>query len=352
MRLRVSETLKGGTFTYTHYQTVLVKATCDGVVGWGEAMTRFDPRATASLVRFFSGMLALREFQGPKEAHQTIWRELRVRGHTRGTDMEALSGIEIALNDCAGKIERRPLRKMLSRASRDVVPVFAGSLFESRGPLDEQVRVAADSGLNGAKVKVGFGPKEDLRVLKAVRKAWPEGMLVADANGAYDLKTAQEACQAFKGLGLAWFEEPVPSDDWESYRSLRSSPVPIGGGESWFDGELVSAVSERLVRVVEPSVSRCGGVSVEAETAKEADKHGVLFSPMCGMNSALSLAASLQVAAAFPTVGVEFNPFPNPLVSELAPGMAKPHGGTLKVPSGDGLGVEVDESFVKANMMD
>jgi L-alanine-DL-glutamate epimerase-like enolase superfamily enzyme len=349
IKIRARERLQGGTFGYTHYQTVLVKAACDGVEGWGEAMTRADPVATALLVRYLGKSLVGEEFGGAPGAWKRCWGELRIRGHTRGTDVEALSGIEIALQDCEGKILRKPLCGLFASRPADEVPVFAGSLFASRGSLEEQVERAKEKGLTGAKVKIGFGVGRDKVTLAGVRKLWPEGMLVADANGAYDEAGAAKACAAFRDLDLAWFEEPVLSDDLAGYASLRGLGIRIGAGESWFVGDFDSALAGRLVDVLEPSVSRCGGVSVEMKAAAAAIKHGVEFSPMTGMNSAISLAASLHAAAARKSVGVEYNPFTNPLQTELAEGVPKPRGGKLRVPSGNGLGITIDQRFVRSH---
>ncbi len=349
MKLKVNESLRGGTFSYVHYQTVIVRVTADGVQGWGEAMTRFDPEATSLIVRYLGKLAEGKEFQDARDAWLQLWRELRVRGHTRGTDVEALSGIEIALQDCVGKLLRKPLNRLLSPNPAPEVPVFAGSLFASRGPLKEQVAFAKEKGLLGAKVKIGFGVDEDRKTLEEVRRSWDRGMLVADANGAYDAKHAAEACEAFADLDLAWFEEPVLSDDFEGYASLRGSKVRIGAGETWFAGDFDRPIEEKLVGVVEPSVSRCGGLGVVMDVARRARVQGIDFSPMTGMNSAVSLAASIHAASASPSVGVELNPFVNPLQSELASGLPEPHGGKVGVPSGYGLGIEVDMRFVRAH---
>jgi D-galactarolactone cycloisomerase len=349
IRIRAAEKLKGGTFGYSHYQTVLVRAIADGAEGWGEAMTRFDPKATALLVRYLAKGLVGRDFGGVQGAWGTAWKELRIRGHTRGADVEALSGIEIALYDALGKAERKPLSRYFSRAPASEVAVFAGSLFSSRGALKDQVEAAKVRGLLGAKVKIGFGVSRDRETLAEVRRSWPEGMLIADANGAYGAREAREACEAFEGLELAWFEEPVLSDDVSGYRALRGARVKIGGGESWFAGDFEGPLAEKLVDVVEPSVSRCGGVGVEMEVAKMAAAEGIGFSPMTGMNSAVSLAASLHAAAARTSVGVEYNPFTNPLQTGLASGLGEPRDGKIRVPKGPGLGIDVDMRFVRSH---
>jgi D-galactarolactone cycloisomerase len=349
IRIKANESLRGGTFSYIYYQTVLVKAVAGGVEGWGEAMTRFDPEATSLMVKYLGKQLVGKEFEDVRAAWLQGWNELRARGHTRGVDVEALSGIEIALQDCMGKILNKPLCELFSRNPETEVPVFAGSLFASRGALDEQVAFAKEKELGGAKVKIGFGIAEDARTLKKVRKNWEGGMLVADANGAYGASEAAKACAAFAPIDLAWFEEPVLSDDFEGYASLRGSKVKIGAGETWFAGDFAKPLEDRLIDVLEPSVSRCGGLGVEMDTASRALKHGIEFSPMTGMNSAISLAASIHSAAARPSLGVEYNPFVNPLQTDLGSGIGEPRWGRLAVPSGPGLGLEIDSRFVKAH---
>ena len=349
IKVNAAEELRAGTFTYSHYQTVLVRAVCDGLEGWGEAMTRFDPAATALMVRYLAKEIMGREHLDVLTAWSRLWRELRIRGHTRGVDVEALSGIEIALYDSYGKLRRKPVNRLFSEDPSEEVGVFAGPLFKSRGPLEAQVEVAKAKGLKGTKVKVGFGVDEDLETLATVRKAWPDGMLVADANGAYDAAMAERAAEAFAELQLSWFEEPVLSDDWEGYARLRGSKVRIGAGESWFVDDFEWPIEKRLVGVIEPSVSRCGGIGVAMDVAKRAERKQVGFSPMTGMNSAISLAASLHLASAHPSIGVEFNPFPNPLQSELVEGLPEPKGGMMPVPTGPGLGVSVDLRFVKTH---
>ena len=202
-------------------------------------------------------------------------------------------------------------------------------------------------GLSGAKVKIGFGVREDLRILKRVRRRWPDGMLIGDANGAYDATGAATACEAFADLGLAWFEEPVLSDDLEGYARLKGLGVNIGAGESWYVNDFQAPVEQKLVGVVEPSVSRCGGVGVQIDVATKAAEKAISFSPMVGMNSILSLAASIHAASICGCVGVEYNPFPNPLQTDLGSGVESPTGGTIQVPKGPGLGVAVDRGFVK-----
>ncbi len=352
LRVGMKEKLQGGTFRYDDFQSVLVKVSCDGVIGWGEAMTRFSPRATASMVDWIGARLAGSEFASPGEAWQSVWRLFRVRGQTRGVGMEALSGVEMAMMDSAGRAARLPAGSLLGTRKRVEIPCYAGSVFESRGSLAEQVERVRGMGLRGLKLKIGFGPSRDFELARKVRRLWEEGMLVVDANGAYDSVVALKLASRLASLRPEWFEEPVPADDFDGYRRLAGkSKVPIGAGEAWFAGEFEGAVREGLVDVLEPSVSRCGGMATEFAAGKAAASRGLGFSPMVGLNSSLSLAASLQVASAVGCLGVEYDAFDNPLVRGLTPGFPSVKGGSIKVPSKGGLGVEVDERFVRSHLV-
>jgi D-galactarolactone cycloisomerase len=352
--IKRKEKLQGGTFAYGDYQSVIVRVSCDGETGWGEAMTRFSPKATASLiVDSFAGILGSQSFDSPGEAWSELWSVLRARGHTRGIDVEALSGVDIAVWDAYGKLKHKPIARLLSSRSKVSIPAYAGSVFASRGPIDVQIEKARAAGLCGVKVKVGFGVEKDLELLRIARKAWKDGMLVGDANGAYDAHSALRLCSRVGNLNLSWFEEPVPPDDISGYRKIAAkTEVPIGAGETWFVDDFDLPLGEQLVDIVEPSVSRSGGIGVSWRIGTRAKKFGIRYSPMIGMNSALSLAASLQIAAASSNCReTEFDPYGNPLVSELCPGFPKFKRGELRVPTGQGLGVEVDLDFVKKNVL-
>ena len=350
VRVKMKEALVGGGAGYDDYQSVLVKTVVDGETGWGEAMSRFSPAATAAMVKWVGREIEGLPLENPGQAWQPVYRKLRARGQTRGIALEAFSGVEISMWDAYARLHQVPLRDLLSKKGAKEVSAYAGSLFESRGSLEAQVEQVKSMGLPGLKLKVGFGVAKDLDLLGRVRRGWDEGMLVADANGAYDSKEAARAMEAFREFDLAWFEEPVPSNDFEGYARLsKEGKVPIGAGETWFAEDFAVPVRERMVDVLEPSVSRCGGVDWELRIAKLAVENGLRFSPMVGANSAISLAASLQVAAAVDCLCVEYDIFGNPLVTDLVHDFPSLNGGSLVVPGGNGLGIEVDERYARSN---
>lgn len=349
-KIKIRSRLTAGTFAYSYYQTVVVRVSSAGEYGWGEAMTRHSPEATAVLIKdFFRRQLSGREFDRPQEAWSYLWQELRARGHTRGILVEALSALDIALWDIYAKTKKKTIAGLLSAQAASKIPLYAGSVFSSRGAIPTQLETVRSFGIKVVKVKVGFGIEKDVALLKYVRALWDDLPIVADVNGAYDRKQALKLSEQCEKYDLAWLEEPVPADDLEGYRFLaRRQSVPIGAGETWFVLDFEKPISEKIVEFVEPSVSRCGGIGIEREVAKQAAKRGLRFAPMVGLNSAVSFAASLQVAAASKNLfAVEFDPFGNPLLSELATNFPEIRDGFASLTTAPGLGIEPDLGFLE-----
>src|SRR5207247_1481604 len=248
VRVKRKETLVAASLTYPDYQTALVRVTCDGEPGWGEAMTRSGPKITALLVEEYLGpIIAGKEFDSPDNVWHAIWKELRLRGHTRGVEVEGLRGIEIAVQDAYARLRRSPAADLLGRIRASEVPAYAGSLFTSRGSLKSQVEVVKSLELMGAKVKVGFGAEKDFASLSEVRRSWEECELIADANGAYESDEALRVAAKIKELDLTWFEEPVPPDDLVGYRKIsREALLPVGAGETWFVSDFSEPIEEKL----------------------------------------------------------------------------------------------------------
>src|SRR5437879_10489346 len=116
-------------------------------------MTRSGPKITALLVEEYLGpMIVGKKFESPESVWQAVWRELRVRGHTRGVEVEGLSGIEIAVQDAYARLRGSPVSNLLGRRRASEVPAYAGSLFTSRGPLKSQVEGVRARVLRGHKV--------------------------------------------------------------------------------------------------------------------------------------------------------------------------------------------------------
>ena len=152
------------------------------------------------------------------------------------------------------------------------------------------------------KVKIGFRPQDDVRLVHAVREAVGDQMGVAvDANCAWDAATAIQVGRQLESAGVAWFEEPLPPGDLAGYREVRRAlAIPVSGGESLAGPPAFrELIQSRAVDIVQPDVAVCGGISTLQRVQALADANGVRLLPHC-WGSALSFAASLHYLATVP----------------------------------------------------
>ena len=190
----------------------------------------------------------------------------------------------------------------------------------------------------------------DIAALTAIRETvGPEMSLVVDANGAYQAAEASRVATSLDKLDIRWFEEPVPPDDVEGYRRLRSTTaVPLARGETDFGVfTLGPVIAERLIDVVQPDVTRCGGITGARQLAYLTYAANLAFAPHTGFSGGVSQLAALHVAAAAPTLyRLEYMFIDNPLREIFVSGYPVPVDGVLEVPTGPGLGYEFDRGKV------
>ena len=187
-------------------------------------------------------------------------------------------------------------------------------------------------------------PPTDIAHVEAVRCAVGTTVdLMVDANCAYDLATALELPSHLGRFDLTWLEEPLRSNDADELAALRRrSPIPIAAGEGEFTVERIRhLLGKEALDVVEPNVSRAGGITGLLAIADACDEHGARFSPH-GVGAAIPLASALHVCAAARTFEIfEANQLPNPLRHELIATPMQITDGSYDVPDGAGLGVEL-----------
>lgn len=198
----------------------------------------------------------------------------RVRNlSNRGLTQMALSAVDVALWDLKARLLELPLVDLLGRM-RDRVPVYGSGGFVSYGidRLQEQLAGWVEQGIPRVKMKVGRHPEQDPERVYAARKAiGDDAELYVDANGAYPPARALEQAHRFADHGVTWFEEPVSSDDLAGLRFVRER-APIGteiaageyGDDIFYFRRMLEA---RSVDVIQPDVTRCGGISGFVEVA-------------------------------------------------------------------------------------
>jgi D-galactarolactone cycloisomerase len=336
--------------------TLVAVFTDEGVTGWGSVFTN------DALVQAALGVLApLYEGENPLEPERvseklhanTFWLG---RG---GTLTHSISGIDIALWDILGKITGQPVGRLLGGRYRERVRPYASLLMREPGALSEHLREIQARGFKA--FKIGWGPfgrhsyKFDEEIIRAARDAvGPDALLMVDAGAsdefwAQGYKWALRTAEMLDEYGIHWFEEPIAPDNLPDYVLLRqASRVPIAGGEvltrrqsfaPWLQGGAFD--------IVQPDVTKVGGISEERRIAWMAEEHGVRFIPH-GWNTALGLASDLQLASASKYTDLVEYLTGSPFIDEIVETKWQLDSeGYLVIPDRPGLGVSLDLDAVE-----
>lgn len=277
---------------------------------------------------------------------------------TGGLHVAAASAVDIAIHDALGKLLGVSVSELLGGRSREVVAAYASTGFATEsndlGKLREEIEEAADLGYDAAKLKVGFGLRSDVERVRVAREAFgTHRKIMIDMNGNYTADVAIQVLKAVESLDVHWVEEPVPPEDLDGLRTVRSAGVPVAGGEACYArAGFRDLISRRLLDVVQPDVSICGGFSEARGIVEMASTWNVRVSPHV-WGTGIGLAASLQLAAVvpkYPDVRVESVPLwveadqsDNDLREQILERPLIPEKGKFVIPDGPGLGVVVDE---------
>jgi len=335
--------------------TLIAVLTDEGLTGLGSVFTsdHLVRGALALLEPLYRGEHALEPERVSEKLHQhTFWLG---RG---GAVTHTISGIDIALWDLLGKATGQPVGRLLGGRYRDRVRPYASLLMEEPAPLAEHLTALKAQGFRA--FKIGWGPfgrvnaATDEAIVRAARDAiGPDSLLMVDAGGSdafwkQGYKWALRTAHMLAAFDVAWFEEPLKPDALEDYVQLRRrSRVPIAGGEVLTRRQSFQPWLEaRAFDVVQPDVTKVGGISEERRIAWMAQEHGVRFVPH-GWNTAVGLAADLQLASAFPDTDLVEYLTGSPYVDEIAAGGWRlDENGMLSIPEKPGLGLELDPDAV------
>jgi L-rhamnonate dehydratase len=336
--------------------------TDEGIVGIGEVDSA--PEAVHALVtapgshaiaNSFHDLLVGEDPTDVERLWQKMYRGMNYIGR-RGIALHAQSGIDIALWDIKGKAEGKPISELLGGAVRDKVRAYASMLMPD---TTEEVALRVDALRNDGftAVKLGWGPlgkdpAHDVRLAAAAKEAAGDGDILIDAGLGYvaDAKVAIGVARELEKLGVYWLEEPFEPDEYEAYAELADTvDIRVAAGEQdttvWGFRELIE---RGHVDVVQPDVTRCGGITELIRIAAFAREHGVATVPHA-WKSGIIKAASLHVNAVLPDSTfqeycVADTPINQSLVRERMPLDAD---GYVAVPTGPGLGIELDEEILE-----
>jgi D-galactarolactone cycloisomerase len=336
--------------------TLIAVYTDDGVTGWGSAFTN-DALAKGALdvlEPLFMGENPLEPERVSEKLHaNTFWLG---RG---GSITHTISGIDIALWDILGKVTGQPIGRLLGGRYRDRVRPYASLLMQEPGPLADQLSSIREQGFQAFKIGWGpFGRKNaalDEQIVRAARQAvGSEALLMVDAGGSdafwnQGFKWAVRTSRMLADYDVHWFEEPLPPDNLSEYILLRQqSPVPIAGGEVLTRRQsFVPWICGGAFDIVQPDVTKVGGISEERRIAWMAEDKGIRFIPH-GWNTALGLAADLHLASASRMTDLVEYLAGSPFIDEIVETPWKLDStGMLTVPDGPGLGISLNLDAVE-----
>ena len=346
--------------------TLLEILTDEGITGWGEAFAQgLEPPeiATAVIDKALKPLLIGADPLDTEVLWHRMYHMTRDYGR-KGSVVSGISAVDIALWDIAGKFHDLPVYKLLGGAFRTHVQPYATGFYRIKGQgeakrLGEEAIRHFEAGFSMMKVKLGYGVDDDMACMKEVGRAiqGKPVTLMVDTNHAYGRAEALRLGRALADYDLRWYEEPVVPEDVQGYVEMRRKlSMPIAGGENehtlYGFRELLGAGA---VDVAQPDLGSCGGISAGRHIIALAQSHGVQINPHV-WGSAIAQAASLQFIAALPVAHhslfaqepvLEYDRSSHPFRQHLITRPIQQVNGWVDIPSGPGLGVEVDRAVLE-----
>jgi D-galactarolactone cycloisomerase len=325
---------------------ILVRVSTDqGLVGWGEC---FAYGATLAVCTVVDDALApIVVGQDPSQIEALVdrmHRALMIWGR-RGLAMMAVSGVELALWDLAGKARGVPVYQLLGGLCQPQCRGYA-SLLRFETPTQVAQAVSAALGLGFGAVKLH---QTDVDSVAAARDAAGAGVdIMLDANCPWTVEEAIRIGRRLEPFALRWLEEPVwPPEDYAGLARVRQAlATPIACGEN----EATVFAFREIIRagaadVVQPSITKVGGILEMKKIAALAAVENVTFVPHC-FYFGPGLAATLHVAASTPGVPYVELP-PGHLVAPLLAAPIRVAAGAARVPEAPGLGADPDPDVLR-----
>jgi len=339
--------------------------TDEGLTGIGEACvhSEYGEAALATKTIVERGFKNILKGEDPMNIRR-LWLKMYEYSEWYGRGglaIYALSGVDVALWDLAGKALGQPVYRLLGGEFRDRIRVYASTLFnmdDPEGTADEG-RQYANEGYTA--VKFGWGitreqafgmdMRKDEEMVRIIReKLGPHMQILVDV-GRFVNWTAAHAIRMARILekyGVYWMEEPLPPEDIDGYSALAQTvDIFIAAGESEYTlAGFKELMTRRAVDIVQPDVTKAGGLTEVRRVVDLAEAWNVMLVPH-GFSSAVNVAANLHLVASMPRAFLlEYRKRASPLITELLKQPFTFDRGYLSIPKGPGLGIEIDYSIV------
>ena len=349
-RVPIATPIKVSFGTFRDRPMVLVRIVdSDGAEGWGEVWCNWPAVGAEHRARLAADIgerVIGRSLASPDQAFRQLTDELEVLALQTGEIgpiAQAIAGIDIAMWDLAARKEGVPLYRALGGAPRDTVPVYATGINPDQPERFAAARYA--EGHRAFKLKTGFGNARDIGNLRAMREAvGPAAVLTCDANQALSVEAAIEFAREAAPIDLQWFEEAIRVDaPLAHWRALaEASPIPLAGGENLQGAQFDDAVAGSVLRVLQPDVTKWGGITGNFHVAKATVAAGKRYCPHF-FGGGVSILSSLHLLAAAGGTGLlEYDCHPNAGRELVVGDLLRVTDGRVSVPSGPGLGATPD----------
>ena len=337
-------------------------STDEGVDGWGEASLEGHAEAVEGALDAMRDRL----LGADASRIEDCWQLCHRLGFYRGgpVNMSAISGVDQALWDIAGKALGVPVWRLLGGQVRERIEVYAWIGGDDPASVAEGARARKDQGFRALKMNATAqlrwldSPAALDATLERVAAVKGEGLDVGlDFHGRVHKPMARQLARELEPLKPLFIEEPLLSENIEGLAQLAAqTTIPIALGERLYSRWDVKPYLERaIVDIVQPDLAHAGGISEVRRIAAMAEAYDVALAPHCPLGP-IALAACLQVAATTPnfaieemSLGIHYNREGADLLTYLAePGVFDVVDGHVAVPTGPGLGLVLDEARIRA----
>ncbi|MGG3835023.1 galactonate dehydratase [Geobacillus thermocatenulatus] len=338
-------------------------STDEGIAGWGEPIVEGRANTVRTAVEELSDYLIGKDPMAIEEHWTVLYRG----GFYRGGPilMSAISGIDQALWDIKGKYFNVPVHQLLGGPVRDRIRVYSWIGGDRPSDVAEAAKKAKEAGFTAVKMNA----TEELQYIDSYKKieeavervaavrqvAGKEFGIGIDFHGRVHKPMAKMLAKELEPYHPMFIEEPVLPEHNEALREIaRHSNIPIATGERMFSRwDFKTVLSEGYVDIIQPDLSHAGGITEVRKIAAMAEAYDVALAPHCPLGP-IALAASLQVDAvaynAFiqeQSLGIHYNQGNDLLDYLVDPSVFEYQNGYVKIPQGPGLGIEINEEYVR-----
>lgn len=342
-------------FRFHSWLVVFVEAS-DGTQGIGNAA--LAPTISKAIIdEYLTPLLIGRDVFDFETNWQRMYRATLAWGR-KGVTMAAISAVDIALWDVAGKILHQPVFRMLGGRTKAKIPVYASKLYRREIPeMVAEARGYVNAGFRAVKMRFGYGPQdgargmnENLRSVAAVREAIGDDVdLMLEAYMGWDVDYTRRILPHLVEFNPRWLEEPVIADDIDGYATLNSlTQILISGGEHEFSLHgFKQLLDKRAISVIQYDTNRVGGITAARKINALAEAYSVPVVPHAGQLHNFHLVMSsfaAPMAEFFPVHDVEIG---NELFYYLFTGEPDPKNGEIDLPETPGLGISLNEKFLE-----